>query len=343
MSESRSGGWMTGRPVAIGRWASRLRGAELSPEVTVLIVFALVTTAGATLASLVPVGAQQPTALLRAMAAAGALFAIGLFAAGPRLPNAALHGTVVAFTFGATVLTSNAHTAAGWMMAARSFQWLAVYVALFLPQRPARWHALAITIGCLVSVAVTRLPGTAVEAVIVCATIWVAVLLLGALAERLRAQADGDHLTGLLNRAGFAKAAEREHALAGRTGAPLALAVLDLDGFKHVNDAHGHAAGDRMLCELAEAWTRTLRPGDLIARFGGDEFVVLFPATAAPDANEALQRLRGAHPAQWSAGVTEWRPQERLEDCLARADRHLYEAKAARQAPLAAVSSAAPA
>jgi diguanylate cyclase (GGDEF)-like protein len=148
-----------------------------------------------------------------------------------------------------------------------------------------------------------------------------------------------DHLTGLLNRNGFRKAADREHALAGRTGAPLALALLDLDGFKDVNDQHGHAAGDRMLCELAEAWSRTLRPGDLLARMGGDEFAVLFPATAAADVDGAIARLHEAHHSDWSAGVTEWKPGEPLRECFARADRHLYEAKATRRAPRLAVSS----
>ncbi len=173
-----------------------------------------------------------------------------------------------------------------------------------------------------------------------CATVWVATLLLSALVARLRAQADTDPLTGLLNRTGFAKAANREHALAGRTGAPLTVAVLDLDGFKHVNDAHGHAAGDRVLAELADAWMRTLRPGDVLARYGGDEFVVMFPATAAADAAEPIARMRGAHPAEWSAGIVEWRRGETLQACLGRADERLYEAKAARRASAATVSPA---
>ena len=308
-----------------------------------MIVIALVATGGLLLVSVFPVTAQQPSGLVRVLSACAALIAVTLFAAGPRLPRAGLHAAVAAFIFGASVLSANAVTTAGFIMAARAFQWLAVYAALFLSAREARWHALGITVGCLTAAVAGGIHGTVVQAVIMSTTVWVATLLLSALVARLRMQADTDHLTGLLNRNGFAKAANREHALAGRTGAPLAVAVLDLDGFKHVNDQHGHAAGDRVLAELADAWSRTLRPGDVLARFGGDEFLVMFPATAEADAAWPLARLRTAHSADWSAGVVEWKPGQTLPECLARADERLYEAKAARREAALAAADVSPA
>jgi diguanylate cyclase (GGDEF)-like protein len=344
MSNARAGAWLAGRPAGAIRWLGRVRGAELPNEVTAMIVIALVATGGLLLVSILPVTDQQPTGLVRVLSVCAALIAVSLFAAGPRLPRPALHAAIAAFVLGASILSANAATIAGFMMAARAFQWLAVYTALFLSAREARWHALGITVGCLSAAALGGIDGTIAQAVIMSTTVWVATLLLSALVARLREQADTDHLTGLLNRNGFAKAANREHALAGRTGAPLAVAVLDLDGFKHVNDEHGHAAGDRVLAELADAWTRTLRPGDVLARFGGDEFLVMFPATSVADTAEPLARLRGAHAWDWSAGVVEWQPGETLPACLARADERLYQAKAARRAPAAeAVVSPAPA
>ena len=298
-----------------------------------MIAIALVGACGMLLVSFLPLSDQQPSGLLRVLAGCSASIAVALFAAGPRLPRAGLHAGIAAFILVVAVMSANARTLAGFMSAARAFQWMAIYAALFLSAREARWHALGITVGCLAAAALGGIHGTVVQAAIMCPTVWVATLLLSALVARLRAQADTDHLTGLLNRNGFAKAANREHALAGRTGAPLALAVIDLDGFKHVNDVQGHAAGDRMLAELADAWTRTLRPGDLLARYGGDEFLVLFPATTKADAAEPLARMRAAHLAAWSAGVVEWQRQETLADCLARADDRLYAAKAARRAP----------
>ncbi len=99
--------------------------------------------------------------------------------------------------------------------------------------------------------------------------VWVAVAILTELNARLRAQAHTDSLTGLLNRTGFAVAAAQQRAMAGRRGEPLSLAVIDLDDFKLVNDRGGHAAGDRLLVEIAGVWTASLRPGDVLARFGG--------------------------------------------------------------------------
>jgi len=303
-----------------------------------MIAIALIATGGLLLVSFLPISDRQPSGLLRVLAVCTALIAASLFVAGPRLPRAGLHAGIGAFIVVLTVLSANANALAGFMSAARAFQWLAVYTALFLSAREARWHALGITVGCLAAAVLGGVHGTVVQAAIMCTTVWVATLLLGALVARLRAQADTDHLTGLLNRSGFAKAATREHALAGRTRAPLALAVIDLDGFKHVNDVQGHAAGDRMLAELAAAWTRTLRPGDLLARYGGDEFLVLFPATTERDTAEPLARMGDAHPAAWSAGVVAWQPGETFPACLARADDRLYEAKAARRASAPAIS-----
>jgi diguanylate cyclase (GGDEF)-like protein len=340
MSDARPGAWVAGRPAAAIRWVGRVRGVELPNELTAMIVIALIGTGGMLLVSFLPISDRQPSGLLRVLAGCTALIAVSLFAAGPRLPRVGLHMGIGAFLVVMTVLGANANTLAGFISAARAFQWMAVYVALFLSAREARWHALGITLGCVTAAVVGGIDGAVMQAVIMSTTVWVATVLLSALVARLRAQADTDHLTGLLNRNGFARAANREHALAGRTGARLTIAVVDLDGFKRVNDEHGHAAGDRVLAELADAWTRTLRPGDVLARYGGDEFVVMFPATSETDAAEPLKRLHAAHPSEWSAGMVEWRQGETLQTCLGRADDRLYEAKAARRALVPGVSPA---
>jgi diguanylate cyclase len=119
----------------------------------------------------------------------------------------------------------------------------------------------------------------------------------------------------------------------------LAVALIDIDNFKKLNDSLGHAAGDRALKALAAAVRERLRPVDHLARFGGEEFVVLLPATPPDEAQAALTRLQRSlsealflHENRevfvtFSAGVTAWRSGEPLQSALERADEALYEAK----------------
>lgn len=106
-----------------------------------------------------------------------------------------------------------------------------------------------------------------------------------ALSEQVRVLARlarSDPLTGLANRRGWDEQLARELARARRSGEALSVALLDLDDFKALNDAHGHQAGDRLLLEAAAAWYGQLRDVDILCRWGGDEFAVLLPACPEP-------------------------------------------------------------
>jgi diguanylate cyclase len=179
--------------------------------------------------------------------------------------------------------------------------------------------------------------------------VWSICIVLGGLSESVRRQVGTDQLTGALNRTGFTAAALRERAIADRTGAPLTVAAIDLDDFKQVNDGEGHAVGDRLLALLVSRWRRRLRPGDVLARHGGDEFVVLSPSTSQPEARAALARLHApGDPVGWSVGTAEWLAGEELEAAMARADTALYEQKrtkrhSARERPPARLHTLAPA
>jgi diguanylate cyclase (GGDEF)-like protein/PAS domain S-box-containing protein len=109
--------------------------------------------------------------------------------------------------------------------------------------------------------------------------------------ERL---SETDALTRTLNRRGFLKLAEREHHRAQRAGRPLALVMIDIDYFKGVNDTFGHAAGDMVLATVAETSREHLRSVDLIARFGGEEFLILLADTPLDAAHEVVTRLHRA-------------------------------------------------
>lgn len=162
-------------------------------------------------------------------------------------------------------------------------------------------------------------------------------LLLARLHEAVEHQANlarTDPLTGLPNRRWFEELAQRELARSDRTGSSVALAVIDLDDFKKINDRQGHAAGDSVLRRVAETAGRIFRSVDLAARLGGDEFAVLLPDVDSHSALVALRRFQEAlllDPAPsvtCSIGVVQVAGGS-LEDALRLADEALYRAKGA--------------
>jgi diguanylate cyclase (GGDEF)-like protein len=151
------------------------------------------------------------------------------------------------------------------------------------------------------------------------------------LLERLEDLAHTDPLTGLANRRAWEERLEAALRDAAATGAPLAVALLDLDRFKDLNDTQGHGAGDRLLRELAAGWSGAVRGRDLLARLGGDEFGLLLTDCDEQGALTLVERLRADIPGEHtcSAGVAAWRAGETADALLARADAALYAAKAA--------------
>jgi diguanylate cyclase (GGDEF)-like protein len=159
----------------------------------------------------------------------------------------------------------------------------------------------------------------------------------------LEAKVDIDPLTELLNRRSFERELTRSVAYVKRYGTSAALVYLDLDGLKPVNDRHGHAAGDRVLKAVAAALVRHVRASDVVARVGGDEFVILLwnlsgPAAVAKAA--ALERAVYSTPVRWgastlvvgaSAGVVEIGALDAPPDLLARADAAMYARKSERR------------
>jgi diguanylate cyclase (GGDEF)-like protein len=149
------------------------------------------------------------------------------------------------------------------------------------------------------------------------------------LADRLRHEADHDPLTGLPNRRRLEEDLGRELARSRRSGSPLCVCALDLDGFKAVNDSRGHVAGDRALRSLADRWRQNLRGSDVLARHGGDEFLLVLPDCSQERATEVAERLRATtvDGITCSIGIAEARSLDAVEDLLQRSDRALYRAK----------------
>ncbi|NMZ92280.1 GGDEF domain-containing protein [Pseudomonas panacis] len=159
--------------------------------------------------------------------------------------------------------------------------------------------------------------------------------------EVQRQKALVDPLTGLPNRAAWSERLDHEVNAWHQRGNSLSLAMLDLDHFKRINDGYGHLAGDKVLKIIANVLRKRLRPNDFIARFGGEEFVLLMPDSSLSDAlavGEVLRAAIAACPFHFkgepvtitvSMGVAQLQPSERSELALKRADEALYRAKAA--------------
>ncbi|MDO8925410.1 MAG: diguanylate cyclase [Sideroxyarcus sp.] len=148
-----------------------------------------------------------------------------------------------------------------------------------------------------------------------------------------------DQLTGALNRRGLDEAIDKELKRADRSQAPVSVALLDIDNFKHLNDSLGHQAGDLALKHLTKVIKETLRPADTVGRYGGEEFLIVLPDTDLNAAVEAMQRLQRDLTKKFflhnnervlvtfSAGVALRGAEEDADDLVGRADKAMYKAK----------------
>lgn len=290
----------------------------------------------------------------------------------PRLANGFALVTLVglelwwlAVVVGRTTSAPDAATAWGAMFPSPLLGVFVCLVVGFLFQRTriAFGHALAYTLvtTTLLAVRLRDLPGGsgyAYEAVrfgYYCTVVVGIVMVLSVAKERMvwavntasRASETADAMRGIAYRDELTGAANRRRLLeelahqATRVGPgnPTSVVFFDLDHFKDVNDTHGHAVGDRVLRVVAEVAIRTVREGDLVARLGGEEFVIVAPGIDRVDAVGLAERLRRALPGAVAAelgfgvtasfGVTELRSGDDAIDVLRRADSRMYAAKRA--------------
>jgi diguanylate cyclase (GGDEF)-like protein len=163
---------------------------------------------------------------------------------------------------------------------------------------------------------------------------------IGKVEKRLQTLATQDPLTGLHNRRHFQPVAEREMARTLRSGGNSCLIIMDIDFFKPINDNYGHEAGDLVLVAVSRLLRKNLRDADTLARWGGEEFVVLMPDAQGSEAMTMAERIRRAVEAcpvsyqgcaihfTMSFGVTQFKPGDTLNTVIARADQALYQSKA---------------
>jgi len=279
--------------------------------------------------ALVPFSPTAPTHVATLLGFVALALGVLLWALRERVGAAPIHAAVVLgwLTISASVALST--TPSGAVVTSFGLVWVAMHTAWYHSGRAAAAHLLGMFAGLGVGLWACGAPSAVQTWFFVATCVGGVAATLHRLVGRLRDVAERDALTGLYNRACFVGAAPCAMGQSTRTGRPLTMVLMDLDDFKRVNDTAGHAAGDRLLRALADAWRPVVRRSDLLARYGGDEFVMLLPDTTEEEATDLLERLRQHSPARFTAGLALWRG-ESLDEWLARADAQLYRGKGAR-------------
>lgn len=274
-----------------------------------------------------PMSVDTPATLLLTLAAVGAGGACVLMLLRDRAPGWLVHVGLVLLSVGVAVLAWRSATAVGVVVLGPLLFSLGLYTGHFLSRGAARLHVAFACAGSSVGALFSVAPAIPLQP-------WVVNVVAALLVTEVQARLAGslhraaltDPLTGLPNRRAWLDATDRAVAVARRHGRDgPAVVIIDLDGFKKVNDEHGHAGGDRLLRELAAAWSSRLRRSDVLARYGGDEFALLLPDGSGAEA--LLDRMQASHEARWTAGIGRWRSGDTTGELLLRADDDLYDHK----------------
>lgn len=286
---------------------------------------------GCLLSAARPLSPRAPVALFVAVALVGLTAALLLWL----LPyRAVLHVGCVLSLSCTALLVSQAASTAGSVTASFCFVWITLYAAVYFRRQVARAYAAAAATAMGLALLVNPFTGARQTFLMLVFTMTAASEVLASQVAQLERASVTDPLTRALNREGLTRAADRTFSAARRAGSTVAVAALDLDGFKAINDTGGHLAGDEVLRDFAGALRAELRTTDVLARTGGDEFVLLLPGADSRHVDTLARRLRRRSSVAWTYGAVTSYGDEALTDAIARADRVLYRQKALARALL---------
>lgn len=258
-----------------------------------------------------------------------------IFLLGTRFPLWLAHCCVAVFVIVSMVFLSPLTSEQPAVSTMQEFPLISFYLSWFVPLLAGRIAIWVVTVAFGAMMALNPIfwvdgslgivsGAQALIVVVVCFEFGVA------LRVRMVRRVSTDRLTGALNRSAFLESLETYLNRALKTGVPLSLVVIDFDDFKKLNDAEGHAAGDRALIETVAHWQESIRGRDVVGRTGGDEFAIIFDRTNAINAQLAMARLRETSTFAWSWGVSQARPGDTVQTLFDRGDSVLYSFKRRR-------------
>ncbi len=254
-----------------------------------------------------------------------------LMVLGARMPWALLWTLFVISILTTAWLVYDAATPLGSTLYGLGFVMYATYLGLWASKPMAYVLLAGMATAFLIALVAGGLASLAVAGWLPLMLISLVVMtLLLYIVRHLRDRATIDPLTGLLNRVGLETLLELAPS-AGRSVEPRALIILDLDNFKTINDTAGHLEGDRTLRRFGAALRECTRNDDIVARTGGDEFVIIAPRMGADQVEGLVARLRRSTAIEWSHGAVEWPATMTFDDAVARADGLMYVEKRHRR------------
>lgn len=260
----------------------------------------------------------------------GLVIAAVLAVAGRRLPHWTLHPLLVAGVIVVSGAVASCHGSPLAIASSAFYIAFPMYAFRFFTRVAAAAHTVIVAIALGLVLGFTGDSAAPAEWIMIIA----AAVTVGIFVSRVRTQlwklATTDALTGLPNRQALNRQLAWQIARARRRNQALSVAMIDLDGFKGLNDHHGHAAGDAMLFGLAARWRTALRPHDTLARYGGDEFVLVLPGASLELARAVANRLPKDPNQPVSVGVVSLVASDTPATFLARADVAMYDVKHAR-------------